>query len=640
MLNSTFTTSSGGAVPSPQLLYELALAIGGSLDTQVMLRTALDAFLRKLNCASGSVYLWRHPGATLAPAFAIPFDPQRNESIQAVRERLPAQPTQDEFSALVETLPLAITTDDHGAIYLLPLGKIGILALVRYGDDLPQDWYSLLTPLTAKLAEASHVCLEHETLSHAYERTLLERNMLHALLDGTPTIVFALDPEGRFVVSEGHGLERIGRLPSEVVGESIFDVYSEIPVILDNIRAALAGQQRAVTVDVRGRSFDALYTPVIDDAGAVVGVVGVAHDVTDRKAAVDTLGAVLNTVGEGILTVDGRGAIIMVNQALERMLGHAQGALVGRHLDTLLPELDIVTSASFADTQLAAILGRRVEMEAIGSQQRTLPVEVCFNEMIIGDETYYAGSMRDLTTQKEYDRLRDEFVATVSHELRTPLASIMGWTETLLTGHPGPLTEMQQKVLNTVYSSAQRLNRLIEEILTVSRIQRGTLRLKQDHFDPAQLFSQLREPMTQLATRQQVQLHFSDLWRNEVECTGDMVLVEQAVANLISNAIKFSAPGQVVEVRSYGVHGGWRVEVEDHGMGIPEADLPDLFQRFTRGSNAKKAHIQGTGLGLYVAKAIIEGHGGEIHLTSQEGFGTTVWFEVPCKAATAQTPTN
>jgi len=617
-----------------QTLYELALAIGGGFDTQIVLKGALDAFLSKLHCASGSIYVGRADVVTATPAYASPRDAKSNRSIQITASLLPASLNRENWKAFCANLPRQGATEDGDLYYLLPIDDLGFVTLVRPVAALPAALVAALTPLTNKLAETVRACLHSEELATAHRNTVLERNMLRALIEGTPTIVFALDDEGCFVFSEGHGLKTLGRSSGQVVGHSIFDVYSDVPMIVENIKAALTGERRAVTVQLNNRSWDAMYTPVVDEQGVVTGVVGVAHDVTDRKDAVDTLGAVLNTVGEGIFTVDQQGLIVMVNQELERIFGYGQDELLGRHVGDLIPErhrqAHEASIQHYLDTQIKNVLGQRVEREGRHKSGATFPIDICVNEMTTGARTFFTGSIRDISEQKEYDLLRDEFVSTVSHELRTPLASIMGWTETLLTSHPGPINDAQRRFLNIVYASSQRLNRLIEEILTVSRIQRGTLGLSSEPFHPAQLFALLRDGTTQLAERQGIRLQFDDQWPSDQTVIGDVQLLEQVLSNLIANAIKFSNTGDDVVVRSTRVDGAWRLAVEDHGVGIPAADLPRLFQRFVRGSNAKRDHIQGTGLGLYVSKAIVEGHGGQIQLTSQEGAGTHVWFEIPC----------
>ncbi|HXF64677.1 MAG TPA: ATP-binding protein, partial [Caldilineaceae bacterium] len=126
-----------------------------------------------------------------------------------------------------------------------------------------------------------------------------------------------------------------------------------------------------------------------------------------------------------------------------------------------------------------------------------------------------------------------------------------------------------------------------------------------------------------------------DNWPAQMSIIGDRERVEQVLSNLLSNAVKFSPDGRMVIIRSDQVDGQWRVEIEDQGIGIPAAEIPSLFQRFYRASTAVENQIQGTGLGLYVCKAIVEGHQGAIGLVSQEGEGTTVWFTLPARVPTA-----
>lgn len=340
----------------------------------------------------------------------------------------------------------------------------------------------------------------------------------------------------------------------------------------------------------------------------------------------------MQTVGEGILSLDEDGRILMVNTQLEHIFGYAEGELAGASFDSLLAAADALPS--FLEQRDGApawrgLLGVRFETEGRRKDGSSFPVEVCINELASGLSLRYTGSLRDISERREYDRLRDEFVSTASHELRTPLTSIMGWTETLLTEHPGPINDTQRRFLNTVYASSQRLNRLIEEILTVSRIQRGTLRVKSTPMSPTELLASVSSDLAPSAARQGVRLHFEDLWPADEQIMGDSQLLEQVLNNLIGNAVKFSPQDSDVFVRSRLTPVGWRVEVEDHGMGVRAADLPKLFNRFVRGSNAKEAHTPGAGLGLFVSKAIVEAHGGTIYLTSREGEGTTVAYELP-----------
>jgi signal transduction histidine kinase len=225
--------------------------------------------------------------------------------------------------------------------------------------------------------------------------------------------------------------------------------------------------------------------------------------------------------------------------------------------------------------------------------------------------------------------MKTEFIANVSHELRTPLASIMGFIETLLNGRPGPLTEVQERFLKNSYKSSERLRSLVEDLLLVSRIQRGILRLERQSFLPSLAIRNVQDMVSPLASARSISLHVQDEWVSEERFIADQDRLEQVMTNLVSNAIKFTPDGGQVWVHSQRKASDWCFEVRDQGIGIPAEDLPLLFKRFYRASNAVSAQIQGTGLGLYVCKAIIDEHGGRIDVESELGVGTTVRFIVP-----------
>jgi signal transduction histidine kinase len=263
-----------------------------------------------------------------------------------------------------------------------------------------------------------------------------------------------------------------------------------------------------------------------------------------------------------------------------------------------------------------------VEMEC---GERTF--SLMFAPMVDGNYVNIYG--RDITESKRLEQMKTEFIANVSHELRTPLASIMGFIETLLSGRPGPLTDVQERFLQNSFKSSERLRRLVEELLMVSRIQRGILRLERHPFLPVLAIRNVQDMVLPLASARSIVLHVHDEWPSEERFIADQDRLEQVMTNLVSNAIKFTPEGGEVWVHSQKQANDWRFEVQDQGIGIPKEDLPLLFRRFYRASNAVSAQIQGTGLGLYVCKAIIDQHGGQIGVESELDVGTNVWFVVP-----------
>ncbi len=620
-----------------QILYEIAISIGVTLDTGVMFTTAIDAFLRQLNGAAGAIYFARQQTPPRTPISAIPRNARHNEAIALVDALLPRELDRNTWEAFITALPQQGQTETGAFYHLLPLGNLGLLALVKHDQAIDPDLLRMLTPLLIKLTEAGRACLQNEELAAAHHSILWERNMLRTLIDATPSVLFSLDQEGKFLLSEGRGLDKLGRKPGQAVGQSVFELYADNAAVQENIRAALAGETRIVTVETQGRAYDAIYRPVIDQQGQIHGVVGAAYDVTERKTAIDTLTAVLNTVDEGIITTDAEGRILMANTQTSEMFACRNEELIGKPLWMLLspphrPDASIQDMQQFVAAKQLQTPGFFLDLEGQSCTGRTFPIEMRIQSFVLADRRTYTVSIRDVTERREYDRLRDDFVSTVSHELRTPLASIMGWTETLLTEHPGPLTDLQKRFLNTVYASSVRLDKLIEEILTVSRIQRGTLRLNPTRFNPSQLLANALNDLAPQANARTIRLVVEDHWPADELLDGDVERLEQSMKQLLANAIKFSPQGGEVLVRSERREGAWRFEVEDHGMGVEADEIPLIFQRFYRGKAARKAQVQGAGLGLYVCKAVAEGHGGDVTLTSEPGVKTVAHLHIPLRS--------
>jgi signal transduction histidine kinase len=225
----------------------------------------------------------------------------------------------------------------------------------------------------------------------------------------------------------------------------------------------------------------------------------------------------------------------------------------------------------------------------------------------------------------EADRLKDEFVALISHDLRTPLTSILGYLE--LTLEDEELSASQRGYLEVVERNAQRLLRLVSDLLFVARLEAGQLELHESELDLASVVEQSVHEAEPRAAAGGITL------KCETEpvpgMAADRGRMFQLLDNLVSNAIKFTPAGGEVRVRVTGGNGVVRLEVTDTGIGIPAEDQQRLFERFFRASTAADRQIAGTGLGLYIARAIVEAHGGEISVESEAGRGTAFRVEIP-----------
>lgn len=238
-----------------------------------------------------------------------------------------------------------------------------------------------------------------------------------------------------------------------------------------------------------------------------------------------------------------------------------------------------------------------------------------------------------LSRLRELDQAKTDFVATVNHELRTPLTSITGYLELILDGSAGEVPPHMVEMLDIVGRNAARLNQLISDLLTISRSDARASRAVEE-IDVAALLGAVAAALAPAAAANEITLALGPV-TVPLLVEGDKAQLEQVFTNLISNAVKFTPPGGTVDVLADAVSTDSgpqiRVKIADTGIGIPEADIPKLFRRFFRASNATAAAIPGTGLGLAIVQDIVLQHGGELDINSVMGRGTTVTVQVPAQ---------
>lgn len=237
--------------------------------------------------------------------------------------------------------------------------------------------------------------------------------------------------------------------------------------------------------------------------------------------------------------------------------------------------------------------------------------------------------LQDITEEERLENMRREFVANVSHELKTPLTSIKSYTETILDGVVDD-PELQKTFLGVVNSEADRMSRLVRDLLELSNFDADSVKLKRSRYSINQLLDQciLKVKATADQKRHVFIKNYHDM---EVHAFIDFDKVEQLMLNILSNAIKYSDEGSeiIVDLREGETHEYFEILVLDSGIGIPSEDLNRIFERFYRVDKARSRELGGTGLGLSIAKEIVEAHGGKIHIDSEYGMGTKVVISFP-----------
>jgi signal transduction histidine kinase len=286
-----------------------------------------------------------------------------------------------------------------------------------------------------------------------------------------------------------------------------------------------------------------------------------------------------------------------------------------------------VRAAAAAATELAAgnLSARLLETgpDEVGELTRA------FNSMADSLEQ----SSRALEEQNELlleqSRLKSELVSIVSHELRTPLTSIIGFTDVVLTRRLDETA--RNRYLAIVQEQARRLAGLVDDFLDLQRIEEGRLELRQELIDVVALLCEQEQVFAAQSTRHTLKFELPP--DRPLAVRGDRDRLAQVLGNLISNAIKYSPAGGQVELAGEGGDDLVRVRVRDHGIGIPIEQQPSIFTKFFRGS-APLQGISGTGLGLALAREIVEAHGGRIGFSSAADRGSTFWIELPAASTT------
>ena len=232
----------------------------------------------------------------------------------------------------------------------------------------------------------------------------------------------------------------------------------------------------------------------------------------------------------------------------------------------------------------------------------------------------------------ELDRLKAEFVSMASHELKTPLNVILGYLTLLDDGLYGTLTDKQREVVHTLERQSHALNRLVRQLLDVSRYDAGGARLDVQAISTRSLFAELENSLIVIAQQRGVMFSVTAADGMPAEVWWDHDRMIEALGNLITNACKFTPRGGVVALHGDGEPGSVRIEVRDSGVGISAPELPHVFRKFFQAGNQKAAAAAGTGLGLAIVRGIVEAHGGSVHVASEVGVGTTFTLVVPQRA--------
>jgi PAS domain S-box-containing protein len=335
-----------------------------------------------------------------------------------------------------------------------------------------------------------------------------------------------------------------------------------------------------------------------------------------REEEISKTLAILRSIGDGVVVCDRLGRIRMINPAAEEILGIGANIFMGRQMNEL-PGVPLEMQHGQAEGV------QQLQVGECSLHAHFAPVRSAAGEWLGGVIVYH-----DVSREVLADRLKSEFIATASHELRTPLTSIRGYVDLLLLNTLGPLSQEQSDFLRVVKNNVARLVELIDDLLDVSKVEAGEIRLRREPTDLSEVLHEVGESLYSQFSERSISLAI-DVQEGLPKVMADRQRLRQVAVNLVSNACKYTQTGGHVDITLRNGGNQLRVDVRDTGVGINEDAQRYIFTPFFRADNPLRDEVGGTGLGLSITKRLVELHGGEIWFDTHEGQGSTFSFTLP-----------
>lgn len=375
---------------------------------------------------------------------------------------------------------------------------------------------------------------------------------------------------------------------------------------------------------------------------------------TERYREAEEVGAkekaILESVGDGLVVVDKEGKIVEMSNAAGELLGVAPAEYIGKHYDTVLfvrNEKGENLSTNDRPLQIAMTTGKKFSTSItttyyyLHKDGTQFPVAITVTPVLLNGQIIGAVDIfRDVSKEKEIDQAKTEFVSLAAHQLKIPPTAIKVLAETLVGGKLGNLNQKQNEYLANIQSSNQRMIDMINALLKVSRLELGAFTIETKEQDVCLTIESIIDELKVLIDKKQLKIKTSYPQERKL-ISIDEPLYRMVVHNLVTNAIKYTDDGGEIridcnEIASGKSFGGklfdensFVVTVADTGYGIPQEQQNKVFNKFFRADNARGKHTDGTGLGLYIVKSILEHSGGTIWFTSHENEGSTFYVAIP-----------
>jgi len=335
------------------------------------------------------------------------------------------------------------------------------------------------------------------------------------------------------------------------------------------------------------------------------------------------LEALLNNTVNGIVMIGTEGRLIYANPAAASLLGLRDDSIGRKHVE-VITTYELLNMIDEARTTMQAVK-RSIVLHTLGARTIEANVVPIRNEQITSQDILLV--LNDITEIKRLEKVRKDFIANVSHELKTPVATISGFSETLLD-EGGKNPENVIEFTQIIYDEARRLSLLINDLLELSKLESDESNLNMQTINLSQLVGENVDRMVKVARLKNISIQYN-LPAKPIELISDKNSINQILLNLLDNAIKYSTDEGQIEVKLEELSDLVTIRISDSGIGIPEKEIPRIFERFYRVDKARSRKTGGTGLGLAIVKHLAENIGGQVTVTSTLGQGSTFSFTLP-----------
>jgi len=353
-----------------------------------------------------------------------------------------------------------------------------------------------------------------------------------------------------------------------------------------------------------------------------------------QKQTVAKAETILRSIGEGVIVFNAAGNVETVNPVAERLLGYSEKQLIeGQYTGLVRATYDNGVPIPAEERPLSQVIATKkpiaTSLYYTRRSGKSFPAQISIAPIIMEGKLRGAIEVfRDIYREKEIDKSKTEFVSLASHQLRTPLSTISWYAEMLLAGDAGKVTKEQTRYIDEIYRSNQRMTELVGSLLNVSRIELGTFSVDPEPTDLVKLAQEtVKDLEPQIFARR---LNFQEHYEPNIPVVNvDPKLMRMVIENLASNAIKYTPEAGKVSLYIKRHAGNTQIIVKDSGFGIPLRQQDKIFSKLFRADNVKTHDTEGTGLGLYLVKSIVDYSGGKIWFKSKENKGTTFHVSIP-----------